>query len=177
MPKHSALLPFQATGAQTGSDALQLLRAQLHDAGEPGWDIILKEHEPPNSNAAYFLRKLQGDAVLRNVPVVGAPRGLPRLSSAHDQSPINPKAPNRRRSLPLQPHNASRSSLCGPCTAAAAPQQPPNLSYRHTRRRQACGQRARFAVLKIRAPDIFPGPGCVSALANPGTSYLPLGVQ
>ncbi len=61
----------QATGVQTGSDALQLLRAQLKESGEPAFDIILKEHEPPHSNAAKFLRKLPADAVLRTVPVIG----------------------------------------------------------------------------------------------------------
>lgn len=62
----------QAVGVQTGSEALQLLQGQVQTAGEPGVDIIFKEHEPPSSNAARFLKQLQADAVLRTVPVIGA---------------------------------------------------------------------------------------------------------
>lgn len=70
----SALPPAQATAVQTGSEALQLLSTQLAASGEPGFDILVKEHEPPASNATRFLRKLQAaDAggVLRTLPVIG----------------------------------------------------------------------------------------------------------
>ena len=71
----------QVTTVQTGSAALQLMLDNHRAAGslgDCGFDILLKEHEPPASNAARFLKKLRAHECLRALPVIGEPGRHPR---------------------------------------------------------------------------------------------------
>ena len=58
----------------TGGEALDLLLENLRATGHPGVDIILKQHEPPSSNAPRFLRKLRAVEALASLPVIGEDR-------------------------------------------------------------------------------------------------------
>lgn len=58
---------------RTGKDALEVLDERLQAGAGPGVDVILKEHDPPGSNAVRFLQKLRETAQLTFIPVIGAP--------------------------------------------------------------------------------------------------------
>lgn len=59
----------------TGGEALDLLAANLRATGSCGVDIVLKEHDPPTSNAARFLKKLRAVEALASLPVIGEAGG------------------------------------------------------------------------------------------------------
>lgn len=105
---------------QTGSEALQLLQAQLQESGEPAVDIILKEHEPPTSNAPRFLKRLEG--VLRTVPVIGAWPLVAAGPSGHGPCSLGIMQSPRSRWQP-------RKATIQPATAPARPRPQPG----HTR--------------------------------------------
>eukprot|EP00887_Chlorella_sp_A99_P002699 scaffold6.g2699.t1 len=54
---------FQVSVVGTGAEAMELMAQQGHT-----FDIVLKDHEPPLSNALRFMRKLRGEG--KQVPVV-----------------------------------------------------------------------------------------------------------
>jgi CheY-like chemotaxis protein len=60
---------------QTGLEALEFVQQPEHGSRVPV-DVILKDHDPPNSNALRFLKKLResNDEKLRTLPVVGEAR-------------------------------------------------------------------------------------------------------
>ena len=54
------------------AEALQVLKEQQSRNGSNlGVDLILKEHDPPHSNACRLLGRILEDEVLRTIPVVG----------------------------------------------------------------------------------------------------------
>jgi response regulator RpfG family c-di-GMP phosphodiesterase len=59
---------YRVTLAETDAEALALLRAGC----SPPVDLVVKEHEPPASDAAKFIAKLAKIAGARHMPVVGA---------------------------------------------------------------------------------------------------------
>lgn len=59
----------QVTALKTAREALQLL-ARLSGSVEPPFDLILKEHEPPQADACRMMRKLNQLAIGR-IPLVG----------------------------------------------------------------------------------------------------------
>ena len=50
-----------------------LKEQQSRDGSNLGVDLILKEHDPPHSNACRLLGRILEDEVLRTIPVVGEP--------------------------------------------------------------------------------------------------------
>ncbi len=64
---------------QRGSEALRLLEERVGSGY--GVDLVLKDHEPPTSNAVRFLKRLREHplARLRAVPVIGEFAGCPPL--------------------------------------------------------------------------------------------------
>lgn len=61
---------------QRGSEALRLLEERATSGC--GVHVVLKDHEPPSSNAVRFLKRLREHplAGLRTVPVIGELGGL-----------------------------------------------------------------------------------------------------
>ena len=63
----------QVLDVKSTAEALQVLKEQqARDAKSMGVDLILKEHDPPHSNACRLLGRILEDDVLRTIPVVGA---------------------------------------------------------------------------------------------------------
>lgn len=60
----------QASYVGTGADALRLLHSSK--SGPGGFDILLKDHSPPASNAERFLRNLEKGG-FGDVPCIGEP--------------------------------------------------------------------------------------------------------
>lgn len=63
---------LQAVAAQRGSEALRLLEERAAATGSPGVHVVLKDHDPPASNAVRFLHRLREHPSLRGLPVIGA---------------------------------------------------------------------------------------------------------
>ncbi len=61
----------QTVEAQSGGSALQLLEERAAATGSPDVDVILKNHDPPGSNAVRFLHRLSEHPSLRSIPTVG----------------------------------------------------------------------------------------------------------
>lgn len=70
----------QVTAVPTTTAALHLLKEQQARDGAPGFDLILKDHDPPAVNACRLLRRLVEDETLKTVPV-GAYSCLCRVSA------------------------------------------------------------------------------------------------
>jgi hypothetical protein len=67
----------QALAVQTGKEALAILEDGVLGGGAgPRVDIVLKEHDPPSSNAARFLQNLRSYPQFTFIPVIGAPARL-----------------------------------------------------------------------------------------------------
>jgi hypothetical protein len=62
----------QVLDVKSTAEALQVLKEQQsRDGTNLGVDLILKEHDPPHSNACRLLGRILEDDVLRTIPVVG----------------------------------------------------------------------------------------------------------
>ena len=63
---------MQVLDVKSTAEALQVLKEQQsRDGSNLGVDLILKEHDPPHSNACRLLGRILEDDVLRTIPVVG----------------------------------------------------------------------------------------------------------
>ena len=74
-PRNALAKPRPGAVAQTcqcgtAADALDLLLSRQKGSAAPGIDVVLKDHEPPSSNAERLLRQLQKSGL--DVPVIGA---------------------------------------------------------------------------------------------------------
>ncbi|KAK9842574.1 hypothetical protein WJX81_006867 [Elliptochloris bilobata] len=61
---------YEVTAVPTTTAALHLLKRQQARSGSPQYDLILKDHDLPASNACRLLRRLVEDETLKTVPVV-----------------------------------------------------------------------------------------------------------
>lgn len=61
---------YQVTAARTCKEAMQLLATHSLNGSEAPFDLILKDHEPPASNACRLLRKIAKTEHVRRIPVI-----------------------------------------------------------------------------------------------------------
>lgn len=101
----------------TTKEALQLLSDGLA-AGEAGYDLILKEHELPLTNACKLVRKLAQHESLRQIPVVGESSLRRKRVFVQLRSPSRPRrATHSRWPKPERQHIARRTSAAALGTA------------------------------------------------------------
>ncbi len=60
---------MQVDCVRTTNEALALLET-TPSGQEPAYDVILKEHEPPQANACRLLRRMAESGLLARIPVV-----------------------------------------------------------------------------------------------------------
>lgn len=64
------LATVQVKAVKSGAEAITILEDRVQACQPLEVDIILKEHDPPHSNALRFLQKLRGMPQLAFVPVI-----------------------------------------------------------------------------------------------------------
>jgi CheY-like chemotaxis protein len=75
--RHEASTRPQVTAVPTTTAALHLLKEQQARDGAPGFDLILKDHDPPAANACRLLRRLVEDETLKTVPIGACGAAVP----------------------------------------------------------------------------------------------------